>query len=689
MKSLLLFFTALVCPLVAGGESIRITFEPVVRRWTLNNGVIEARFSISPEGIFELERLALPSTGNEWTAAALAVNSPLQFTTSDLAVSARTFLRLVGHWQEDAAKGGRRQVIELEDASAKVRMHLALEIYPEAPVLRYWTEVHNLQPKTIYVRSADMLPWRFRALDDSGYRWFRVNQWSILPRELNFEPLESRLNPAGVTYSLQSGARGLQCAWWALRDAKDHGLFAGWEFDGRATATVRHLASEDYLQLSATIQSLNHPVEPGGVFLIPPAFLGLFDGDWDEAGYQTQRFVEDVLAKPAPDNDKFPYVAWDSWGYGPELDEDLLKRNAEIAAQLGFELFIVDLGWARAIGDWRTDRTRFPSGMKALSDYVHSLGMKFGLHLTPAEASPEAPVLQQNPDWTTSEEYYYHGAKSLCLAHRPVREWVIEELVRVIRDYGVDWVLQDGENMVKECTKTTHTHDPKDSNYANAIDGLDYVLREVQRRTPGTVWENCEDGGNMMTFNMVKNYITSITNDANGALGARQAAYGATYPFPPRYVDRYMPEETLNTYTTRSFLFGGPWMHMTRLAELNAAEREFLASEIAAFKRIRGTVRNGKVFHLTARPAPGKTDAVQAYDEDANRSVAVVTRDNSPSPSFVLRPRGLRPEGVYQITFQDDRRVLVMNGSQLMQNGVRVNLAEPQSAEVVYIDPHQ
>jgi len=35
-----------------------------------------------------------------------------------------------------------------------------------------------------------------------------------------------------------------------------------------------------------------------------------------------------------------------------------------------------------------------------------------------------------------------------------------------------------------------------------------------------------EDGGRMMTFIMIQHYVTSITNDATGALAARQGTYG-------------------------------------------------------------------------------------------------------------------------------------------------------------------
>src|ERR1041384_6286200 len=97
--------------------------------------------------------------------------------------------------------------------------------------------------------------------------------------------------------------------------------------------------------------------------------------------------------------------------------------------------------------------------------------MKFGLHFALAEADQGSPVLQQNPDWTSSVSDNYFGAQSLCLSNQATQEWLIAQAIRMIDEYHVDWILQDGENMVKQCTKTTHTHDPADSNYSNAVDG--------------------------------------------------------------------------------------------------------------------------------------------------------------------------------------------------------------------------
>jgi alpha-galactosidase len=378
-------------------------------------------------------------------------------------------------------------------------------------------------------------------------------------------------------------------------------------------------------------------------------------------------FSEAVLAKPAPDAKSFPYVSWDSWAYGEQIDEQTLMRNADVAASVGVELFIVDLGWARAIGDWYEDLAKFPHGLAALSYYVHSLGMKFGLHFALTEADPASPVLQANPDWTSTESDNYFGASSLCLSNQPTRDWLIQEGIRIIDQYNVDWILQDGQNMVKQCTKTTHTHDPNDSNYANAVDGLNAVVSAIQAARPNVYWENCEDGGSMMTFNMVKSYVTSITNDASGSLASRRAVYGATYPFSPRFADRYMPDsDGLDSYATGSYMFGGNWVLMNSLTDLTPDQVAFLGQQIGVYKSQRADIAAGKVYHILP-PAANGTDVIQSYNPATDNATAVVTRADSDGASYVFRPLGLVPDQRYAVWFANDPSIYLQTGSQLMQ----------------------
>lgn len=652
-------------------------------QWELSNGVVRAVYALSPAGAFTLRELGSASGSVRWTEPPGRLSSPIHFALDGLLYTAGTPLRLVAQATEAIPGGGERLVLTLDDLASTVQIRVVLEMYPNQAVLRQRIAIRNLRRVPVYVTDADFLRYRFAAPADA-LDLFHIDQWD--PTTItSFQLHRQSLGPEGGIVALRTGADARDIAWYAFRDGSGGGLFAGLEFDGRAQLSLARDGADGSLLVSAIIPGLHHRLEPGQEFLLPAAFLGPFQGDWDEAGYLTQRFMEAHLAQPMPEN--FPWVSWDSWGHGLDIDEAVLRQNAEIAARLGIELFVVDLGWARHIGDWRADPARFPSGLRAISDYVHQLGMKFGLHFAPAEASSEAPVLLQHTDWTASETDWYFGAVSLCLAHKPVREWIVGEAVRMIDEYNVDYIVQDGENMVKRCRRSDHTHHEMDSNWSNSVEGINWVVREIQRLRPGVLWENCEDGGHMLTFQMVQQYVTSIINDATGALDARKGAWGATYPFTPRYTSRYMPEQPSSTYVTRSHMFGGPWHFMNRLTGMSAAETDLAVREIGVYKRIRSLLSRARVYHLLGSPAAGAIDAIQAYDASRDASVVIVTRDGSPLDRAVIRPQGLRAGGTYRVRFEDAPGTEIRSGRQLAEDGVEVVLPSAQSAEIVYIDP--
>jgi len=663
-------------------------FDPGQNLWTLSNGWIRAVFQLTPEGYFLARAISDLQSGDQWIASPNRTTSPVRLQAGSDVFDAQTQFVLKAQYAGPTGQpaGGARQTVVLQDVKGRAQITAIFEVYPNQPVLRYSLKYKNLTPASTHITLMNLVPWTF---DDTGKRFtaFRVNQWSVNSKPEDFQPLQTQLDATGTAVEVYSGANGQQCGWLALRDSDQRGLFTGWEFDGRAKTTVRQDASKGYVQFGSAILDLNHPVDSNAEFEMPGAFIGLFHGDWDEAGYRTQRFVEAVLAKPAPEAKSFPYVSWDSWAYQDKIDEQMLRRNAEAAANLGVQLFIVDLGWAQGIGDWHADPVKFPNGLGALSDYVHSLGMKFGLHFALAESAPTSPVLQDHPDWTATDGSSYFGARALCLSNQPAQDWLVQQGIRMIDEYHLDWILQDGQNMVKQCTKSTHTHDPKDSNYANAVQGINAVVSAIQQARPNVFWENCENGGNMMTFNMVKSYVTSITNDASGSLPSRQAVYGATYPFPPRYAERYMPEsDGMSPYATHSYRFGGPWVLMIPLADLTADQTGFLQDQIQFYKNQRMDIAAGKVFHILT-PGATATDVIQSYNDATDTAIAVITRAGSSGPGYLFRPRGLRPAQRYNVWFEIDSSTYSQTGAQLMSNGVRVPLPKPYSSDVMHIEP--
>jgi len=658
-------------------------FDPDQNLWILDNNLVRTTFQLTPEGYFQLRSFANLVTGEKWSGSADA--GFVQFEVDGATYDARTQYAVLQEATTAITPSGVRQTIVLQDLNNTAQFTLVLTVYDGQPVIRYGLRYRNLTASTAYVKNVNMLPWSFGTQAGDRFTALRVNQWNVLSNGKSFDTVETELQPDGDAAQVFAGARADQCGWLAVKDTGGRGLFAGWEFDGRSLSAVRHAGSRSSLDFFSAIQKLRHPVAPRDEFTVPSAFLGLFHGDFDEAGFRTQAFTDAVLAKAVPEPKNFPYVGWDSWGYEKRIDEQTLRHNAEIAASLGVDLFTVDLGWSRMIGDWEADPAKFPNGLGTLADYVHSLGMKFGLHFALAEADPNSPVLQQNPDWRSTESSGYFGADSLCLSNEDTRKWIIEQAIRIIDEYHVDWILQDGENMVKECLKATHSHAPDDSNYANAVEGLNAVIAAIQAARPNVLWENCEDGGSMMTFNMVQTYVTSLTNDASGSLDSRHAVYGATYPFPPRYAARYMPQsDGTDRYAANSYRFGGNWVLMNQLTELAKSDLESLGAEIALYKGHRSQTSRAKVFHLEA-PGRDKTDAIQSHNEADDSSMAVITRAETAGPDYRLFPRGLDPEARYLVWLESDASFWTFSGEQLMSIGVRVPLPEQFSSEVVHI----
>lgn len=662
-------------------------YDPDQRIWNLSNGLISASFQLTPDGLFLTRQIVDTQTGDVWAAAPDRPTSPVRLQTeTDTFDAASTFD--IYSQSAEILRNGMRQSIVLSDLKGRAQITVVFEMYNDQPVLRYYLKYRNLTSSTAKVTSINMAPWTFA---DQGKRYtaIKVNQWSVTGKPEDFQTTQTVLDTGGATFDVNSGSAGDQCGWLALRDSDGRGLFAGWEFDGRAKTTVRQVGAKGYLQFASAVLDLHHPVGSFTDFTTPAGFLGIFHGDFDEAAYRTQRFAENILAKPAPDQKTFPYVSWDSWAYEDKIEEQMLRRNADVAAKMGVQLFIVDLGWARSIGDWHADPAKFPSGLGALSDYVHSLGMKFGLHFALAEADPNSPVLRDNPDWAATDPGSYYGATPLCLSNKPTQDWVIQEGIRLIDEYKVDWILQDGQNMVKQCSRANHTHDPADSNYANSVQGINAVVAAIQAARPDVNWENCENGGNMMTFNMVRNYVTSITNDASGSLPARRAVYGATYPFPPRYAERYMPPtDALTPYSTNSYRFGGPWVLMSQLTGLTGDQLGFLTNQIGNYKNQRLDISSGKVFHLTA-PGANVTDAIQSYNETTGAAIGIITRAASSASTYLFKAKGLNPSQRYTVWFEIQPAVYSQSGAQLMNNGVRVSLATPFSSDVIHIEPQQ
>jgi len=85
-----------------------------------------------------------------------------------------------------------------------------------------------------------------------------------------------------------------------------------------------------------------------------------------------------------------PPMGWNSWNiFGLEPTEPRIKQIADaiVASGMkdaGYQYVVIDDGWGTkprdANGNILPDPAKFPNGIKPVADYVHSLGLKFGIY---------------------------------------------------------------------------------------------------------------------------------------------------------------------------------------------------------------------------------------------------------------------------------------------------------------------
>ncbi len=111
-------------------------------------------------------------------------------------------------------------------------------------------------------------------------------------------------------------------------------------------------------------------------------------GEYDQKGIERKlrsaRRASDKILAPLPP------MGWNSWNaFEKDIDEEKIKAMADIMVEsgmreLGYEYLVLDDAWMTdhrgENGELLADLEKFPNGMKAVGDYIHSKGLKFGIY---------------------------------------------------------------------------------------------------------------------------------------------------------------------------------------------------------------------------------------------------------------------------------------------------------------------
>lgn len=496
--------------------------------------------------------------------------------------------------------------------------------------------------------------------------------------------------------------------WLCVQDVNgNHGLYLGVEFSGRVAISLTAGANTKTLELSAGIDptgvEFQSIIPPGGSWDGAPTFAGCYKGDVDKGVNNLHRFIEKWLRPPVSDQ-RYPLIVNNSWGSGMAVDDSLCREMIDESAELGVEMFHVDAGWFKSVGDWHCHPQKFPGGLAPIADYARSKGLLFGLWVgwtQGGNANKGVEALSVNnpdmrewfghdypADWTPWE---FTGA-DVCLASSRARDWCLKELIRMVEEFKIDLLEHDQRMIIESCDRLTHGHTshPADISY-HAAKGYNFVYDQLRRRFPKLLFEDCVNGGRMVDFGVVQRVHYVCYTDTYDPLSNRRGFYDASYPLPPSMLEAYVADHPgKNIGTFKAMLRSGMMGWLTIMCDTSAwssEQHQAAKRQLEVYKSwIRPLICRGDIYHISERPDGIRWDGMQYFDAKTKRGVVFAFRGTTSDPQHSFKLKGLKSGATYKLWCEDNSSPMTLyTGAQLAEEGVMVTLSEPDTSELIYI----
>lgn len=442
-------------------------------------------------------------------------------------------------------------------------------------------------------------------------------------------------------------------------------------------------------------------LEPGEVVTTPAVHLGMVQGDLD-AGVNAlyEHLRRSVIPSLPPERENL--VEYNHTGYtmNAQVSKDLLRKEVDVAAEIGAELFVVDAGWfgpkdaiwSDCFGDWFENPILGEGGLRDVFDYARGLGMRCGLWMPPEMAAFKSDVARKHPDW------FLRGAQDQYLTfdvlNPEVEQYVFNTICDLVSCFNLDcFRIDGGTSNVGDRLLDNGSRESLSWRY---YDRLFAIYRRVRKRFPDLIMENCSGGGGRCDPAMMRYFNYTQISDNWAPDDQVRILNGMTLALTPAQCMPLVGSINLRAadidFVIRTGLFGhfaasGVFPGMQKI---NPPALERWKHGIELYKSVvRPLIPMCRVFHHTPiQPLDRRGDWVVLEYASAERDAAVVGLFRLTGPgddTFNFVARGLDPAREYSVTFDNSLASVRMSGTELVLRGIPVRLPSPLTSQLLII----
>lgn len=431
-------------------------------------------------------------------------------------------------------------------------------------------------------------------------------------------------------------------------------------------------------------------LEPGEIFDSPEAILNYSSQGFNGMSrnfhwlYQYHLMPERFIKKERP----ILLNSWEAMYYDVNMEK--IEEQAELAKNLGVELFVLDDGWFRAdnssrtsMGDWKCNEKKLPGGIKKVAELIHGKGLQFGLWFEPEAVCKNSELFEKHPDWALQVPGYQmtEGRHEylLDLSRQEVREYLVSVLDSYLKDGSIDYIKWDMNRPLTDVNSLILERERKGEISHRYVLGLYEILDQITKRYPELLIEGCSSGGARFDSGMLYYVAQNWTSDNTDAFDRTKIQSGFSLLYPPVAMGSHVSitpnhqtgrTTSLNTRYQVARMFNlGYELDLTKCTEDELSE---IAKQIEEHKKERNWLQEADFCH---HHAPNENYVVWSSVRKDREECLVMIFQKLFDPLCShgrFRISGLEPEFDYLETVSGRQ----YGGDELMEIGLSVPLVK-------------
>lgn len=342
-----------------------------------------------------------------------------------------------------------------------------------------------------------------------------------------------------------------------------------------------------------------------------PESIFAIEENTSDLSIEMQRFAQNHIINP-----NFAYkekpVLINNWeGTYFDFNYQKLKGIIDSASDCGIEMFVLDDGWfgsrnseESGLGDWE-DNAEKTGGLKSLSKYIHSLGMKFGLWVEPEMIQVNSRLYKSHPDFAMKIDGVrpIERRNQLCvdMCNLEARKYLTKTLIGLFIENNIDYVKWDCNRSMIDIHSNFINY--QGNYFYDYFVNLYAMLDEITKAVPNVLFESCASGGNRydlgMLYFMPQNWASDNTN-AYHRLFIQEGTLSC-YPvssFGSHINDNYYSHPKVSLESKFNVCAMGAFGYELDPTKISAEQIEIIKEQIVYFKKHRTLFQFGDYYKI-------------------------------------------------------------------------------------------